>query len=138
MPTAREFTVLLEDRPGTIGKLSRTLADRGVNILAFEAFPTDEKTLFRFVVDNPTTAKMAMDTERVSYTESEVAQVKLPHRPGELARAASRLGENNININYAYGGLEPLTNAPLVFFGVAEVGRAVTILDQVAAGAAGA
>jgi len=66
---------------------------------------------------------------------SKVTQVKLPDRPGELARAASRLGDSNININYAYGGLEAGANAPVVIFGVAEVGRAVTILDQLAAAA---
>jgi hypothetical protein len=131
MPKSKEFAVVIEDRPGTLGKLCRALADRGVNILAFQTFGTST----RLVVDNPTTAKTVLDTERYSYTEAEVAQAKLPHRPGELARAASRLGESNININYAYGGLEASTNTPLVIFGVAEVGKAVTILDQAAAAA---
>ena len=45
------------------------------------------------------------------YTETKVAQVKLIHRPGELARTASRLGEAGININYGYCGVEPGTNA---------------------------
>jgi len=131
MPASKEFAVVIEDRPGTLAKLCQTLAGRGVNILAFQTF----EKLIRLVVDNPTTAKTALDTERYSYTETQVAQVKLPHRAGELARAAARLGEANININYAYGGLEAGTNAPVVIFGVAEVGRAVTILDQLAAAA---
>jgi hypothetical protein len=46
------------------------------------------------------------------------------------------LGKANININYAYCGLEPGTNAPLVFFGVAEVGKAVSVLEHVSAAAA--
>ena len=41
----------------------------------------------RIIVDKLTTAKTALDTERYTYTETEVALVKLPHRPGELARA---------------------------------------------------
>jgi hypothetical protein len=61
----------------------------------------------------------------------------LPNRSGELARVASRLGEANININYAYGGVEPITNTPLLFFGVAEVGRAAQLLDQTVSAAAG-
>jgi len=65
-----------------------------------------------------------------------VVQVKLPHTPGELARAASKLGDANININYAYCGVEPSTNSPLVIFGVTEVGRAASILDQSVAAAA--
>ena len=136
MPTSKEFTVLMEDQPGTLGKVCRALADRKVNILALQSFPIGGKSVTRFIVDNPTTAKTVFDTERLTYTETEVAHVKLPHRPGELARAASRLGEANINIDYAYFGLEPGTNAPLVFFGVAEVGKAVPLLEQAAAAAA--
>ena len=137
MPTSKEFAIRMEDRPGTLGKVCRALADRGVNILAFQSFPTGKESLVRFVVDNPTTAKSVLDAQRLSYTEVEVAQVKLPHRPGELARAASRLGDADININYAYCGVEAGTSTPLLIFGVAEVGRAVTILEQVAAAAAG-
>ncbi|HEX2715861.1 MAG TPA: ACT domain-containing protein [Candidatus Acidoferrales bacterium] len=134
MPTAIEFQVTLEDRPGTLGKLARALGDRGVNILAFEAFGKS----IHLVVDNPTTAETVLHTGGYSYTEAEVGQVTLPHRPGALARAASRLGEAGINIHYAYCGLAPGTNAPLAFFGVAELAKAVPLLEQAAAATAGA
>ena len=130
MPTSKELTIRTEDRPGTLGKVCRALADQRVNILAFQSFPAEENSLVRLVVDNPTTAKQVLNTERLSYTETEVAEVKLPNRPGELARAASRLGEANININYAYCG------ADLLIFGVAEVAQAARILDQTPAAAA--
>ena len=133
MPKSKEFAIRMEDRPGTLGKVCRALADRGVSILAFQSFPSGAESLVRLVVDNPTTAKTVLDTQRLNYTEAEVVQVKLAHRPGELARAASRLSDANININYAYCGVEAGTNAPLLIFGVAEVGRALTILEQVAA-----
>src|SRR2546426_5090494 len=138
MPTSKEFAIRVEDRPGTLGKVCRALAERGVNILAFQSFSTGKESIVRFVVDNPTTAKSVLDAQRLTYTEVEVAQVKLPNRPGELARAASRLGDANININYAYCGVEAGTSTPLLIFGVAEVGRAVTILDQAVAAAPGA
>jgi hypothetical protein len=91
----------------------------------------------RFIVDNPTTAKTVLDSEQLTYVEAEIVQAKLPHRPGEIARVASRLlGEANININYAYCGLKPGTNMPLVFFGVTDVSKAAPILEQAAAAAA--
>ena len=135
MPTSKEFTIRLEDRPGTLGQVCRTLADRGVNILAFQAFPSEDKSQVCIVVDNPKTAKTVLDSESLTFTEAEVAQVKLPHRPGELARVASRLGEAYINIHHAYCGVEPGTNASLLIFAVADVGRAAAILDQTAAAA---
>ena len=34
MPTTKEFSVRMNDQPGTLGKFCRALADRDVNILA--------------------------------------------------------------------------------------------------------
>ena len=135
MPATKEFTVLIDDRPGTLGKICRALGDRTINILALQSFPIGGKSVTRFIVDNPATAKSVLDNERLTYTETEVVQVKLPHRPGAIARVASRLGEANININYVYCGLEAGTNTPLVFFGVAQVSQAAPILEQAAAAA---
>ena len=136
MPIATELTIRMDNRPGSLGKLCRDLADRGVNIMAFQSIPSTTTILVCIVVDKPAAARAILDAEGISYAESEVAQVRLPHAPGELARAASKLGDANININYAYCGVEPITNAPLVIFGVKEVDRAVNILDHGAAAAA--
>jgi hypothetical protein len=135
MPTTTELSIQIDDEPGTLGKICRTLADRGVNILAFQSQPLGRRSQVRLVVDNPTTAKSVLDNEKLEYTEQPIAHVKLPHRPGELARAASKLGEENININYAYCGVDAKTNEPLLIFGVSDAGRAATILDEAAAAA---
>ena len=136
MPTTREFSIEIEDQPGALGEICSSLADRGVNILAFELIRegTNEGQV-RLVVDNPTTAKSVLDNQNLTYTETQVAQVKLPHRVGELARAASKLGEANVNIDYAYCGIDAGTNEPLLIFGVADARRAVEILDEAAASA---
>lgn len=136
MPVTKEFTVLMEDRPSTLGKVCQALAERGVNILALQSFPIGGKTVTRFIVDNPTITKTVMDSERLTYATTEIVHAKIAHRPGEIARVASRLGEANINISYAYCGLEPGTNAPLVFFGVSDVEKAAPILERAEADAA--
>jgi len=75
-----------------------------VSIVAFQSIPLGGNSLVRFVVDHPEAGKEALDNEGLSYIETEVAQVRLPHRPGELARAASRLGDADININMPTAG----------------------------------
>ncbi len=132
MAISREFTVLMESRPGALGKLCRALADREVNILALQSFPVRGKFVTRFIVDNPDKVRTVLHSEQLTYTETKIVQTKILHRPGEIARLASRLGKANININYAYCGLEPGTNAPLVFFGVEEVEEAESILRKAA------
>jgi len=135
MPTAKEFTLTMDDRPGTLGKICRALAERNVNIVAAQSFPIGGKSTTRFVFDDPTKARSVLDGERVTYTETDVVKINLAHRPGELARVAQKLGAASININYLYCGTEPNTNAPLLIFGVAEVGKAAPLLEQAAAAA---
>lgn len=137
MPTVKEINIQLENQPGTLARVCKALADRKVNIVAFQASTAERRSQVHLIVDNLSAAKTVLDGEGLTYTEADVARVALPNRPGELARVASQLGEANININYAYGGVEPGTNAPLLFFGVAEVARAAKLLDQFAAAAAG-
>jgi hypothetical protein len=133
MPVTKEFTIRLEDRPGTLGKLCRAFADQNVKILAFQSFPLEMgKSSVHLVLDCPPVAKTILDGQRADYTETKVAQVNLIHRPGELARAASRLGEARININYGYCGVEPGINATFLIFGVGEAGKAAKVLDQAA------
>ena len=134
MPTSKELTIHTENKPGTLGTLCQGLADQKVNIVAFQAVPSERDNIVRMVVDNPTAAKKVLDSAHLSYTETEVAQAKLPNRPGELAHAASQLGGSNINIEYAYSGLDS-TNSPVVFFGVKDAGKAAVVLDKIAAAA---
>jgi hypothetical protein len=77
VPTAREFAISLEDRPGTLGKLCQALAEERVNILAYQQFPHEKGNgSVRLVVDNPDKAESVLDRQRSNYKETEVAQVK--------------------------------------------------------------
>ncbi len=137
MPTTKEFTIRLEDRPGTLGKLCQALAEQSVNILALQSFPLKkDKSSVRLILDNPAVARSILDLQKTDYTETEVAKVTLTHRPGELARAAARLGDAGINIDYAYCGVDPSTNATMLLLGVADAGKAAKALEQAAAASA--
>lgn len=138
MPTTTEFSVRTEDQPGTLGKICQALADRAVNILAFQSIPFEGKSLVRLVVDNPANAKSVLDAQKLDYAETQVVQARFSHRPGELARACTQLGEAGVNINYAYCGTDAGTNAPLLIFAVADADRAAKILDRASAAGAGA
>jgi hypothetical protein len=133
MPRAKEFTVTIEDKPGALGKCFLALAERRVNILAFQSYVEEGESLARFLVDDPTSANAVLGSLRMIFEQTEVALVRLAHRPGELGRAASRLGDKQINIDYSYCGLEPGSTLALVVFGVDNLTKAVTVLDELAA-----
>lgn len=133
MPRAKEFTVTIEDKPGALGRCFAALAERGVNVLAFQSYVEEGESLARFLVDDPISANAVLGSLRMIFEETEVALVRLAHHPGELGRAASRLGDKQINIDYSYCGLEPGSTLALVVFGVDNLTKAVTVLDELAA-----
>ena len=133
MAKAKEFTVTIEDKPGVLGKCFLALAERGVNILAFQSYVEERESLVRFLADDPAGAKAVLGSLRMIFEETDVAVVRLAHNPGELGRAASWLGENQINIDYSYCGVEPGSKKVLVVFGVDSLSKAATLLDDLAA-----
>jgi len=130
----KEFTVTIEDKPGALGKCFLALAERGVNVLAFQSYVEEGESLARILVDDPAGAKAVLGGLRMIFEETEVAVTRLAHRPGELGRAAVRLGEKRINIDYSYCGLEPGSKRALVVFGVDNFNSAVNALDKLAGG----
>ena len=136
MPKAKEFTVTIADKPGALGKCFLALAERGVNILGFQSYVEGNESLARFLADDMASAKAVLGSLHMIFEETDVAIARLAHRPGALGRAASRLGENQINIDYSYCGLEPGSTLALLVFGVDNLTKAATLLDELAAEAA--
>jgi hypothetical protein len=133
MPKAKEFTVTIADKPGALGQFFLALAARGVNVLAFQSYVEEGESLARFVADDMASAKEVLRNERMVFEETDVVVVRLAHRPGELGRAAARLGEKHINIDYSYCGIEPGSTLGLLVFGVDKLSTAATLLDELAA-----
>lgn len=133
MGKAKEFRVTIEDKPAALGSCCLALAEHGVNILAFQSFVEQGESLARFVVDDSAGALAVLRNLRANFEQDDVAVVRLVHRPGELGRAASRLGEHRININYSYCGVDPDSLSPIAVFGVDQVTKAAALLDEFAA-----
>jgi len=130
MPKMKEFTVTIEDTPGALGRCFLALAEHGINILAFQSFVEEGESLARLIVDDSVAAKSILGNLRMIFEQTEVAAVRLEHHPGQLARAAARLGEHAINIDYSYCGLEPGSTYALVIFGVDNLSKAARLLDE--------
>ena len=133
MPKVKEFTVTIEDKPGALGTCFLALAERGVNVLAFQTYVEEGESLARFLADDTATANAVLGSLHMIFEETDVAVVKLPNRPGELGRAAALLGKNQINIDYTYCGLVPGSTLGLVVFGVDNLTKAAPLLDKLAA-----
>jgi len=131
MGKTKEFTVTIEDKPGALAKCCLALAEHGVNILAFQSYVEEGESLARFVVDDPETAKTVLGSLRMIFEQTEAATARVAHRPGEFGRAAAKLGEAGINIDYSYCGIEPGSMHGILVFGVDKLSTAAVLLDEI-------
>ncbi len=102
MPKAKQLSVRVENRPGTLAHVARVLGDAKVNILAFLTSTLGAEGSVQVVVDNANKAKKALEGAGLTYTESDVLHVELPNIPGALGNFAGKLAAKEINITSGY------------------------------------
>ena len=95
---AIEFDVVLPDRPGELGRLASTLAEKGVNIDAIAAHTAFGKGYVAVLPAEPGRARDALKGAGLTFTEKTVLTVQLEDRPGTLAELAKKLGTAGVNI----------------------------------------
>jgi hypothetical protein len=131
MPRATQLSLQLDNEIGTLARLCRDLADRGVNVLALLAPESDgSRGMIRLLVANRELAQHALSKAGYSFSIDEVLFLELKNRPGALARAAERLAAAGINVRYAYATAygKAQKTAAVVAVSEADLPRAVKLL----------
>ncbi|MBN2654520.1 MAG: ACT domain-containing protein [Nitrospirae bacterium] len=103
MKTLRQLSVFAENKPGKIEKITKALADAGINILAISITTTTEGFgAIKFIVDNSNLALETLKQNGFTATLNEVLGIKLQDKPGGLYFVTHLLTKNNINIENAH------------------------------------
>ena len=105
MEQNREFVVTLEDRPGTLAKVTDAIAKAGINIEGYCAVPSgkDGKGTFHVVTSDPATTRKTLETAGFKVQEErDVAIIPAEDRPGFLAQTLRRLAESELNVGPSY------------------------------------
>jgi hypothetical protein len=102
MAKMTQLTLTLQSKPGVLAKISRTLADAGVNITGICAAETAGRGKIRMLVSDPARAKEALKAAKYRPGEEQVLTLTLEDRPGALARISEKLAQAKINIKCAY------------------------------------
>ena len=101
MEPIQEIYVLLEDKPGTIGKLTRILKKKRISIYGIGLFIDTA----RLHVSHPEKALEALLGNNFQVELHPVLRIVLPNKQGAMAEMTQKLGNAGININYLYGAM---------------------------------
>jgi hypothetical protein len=103
MPKTTQLTLTLQSKPGVLAKVSRALADAGVNITALSASDAGGgRGKLRILVNDSARAKRALKRAKFRASEEPAFVMRLRNKPGSVARVAERLARARINIKSAY------------------------------------
>jgi hypothetical protein len=105
MDQTKEFSVSLDDRPGTLAKATDAIAKAGINIEGYCAVPSgkDGKGTFRVVTKDPSSTRKALETAGFKVQEErDVAIIPAEDRPGFLAQVLRRLADGELNVGPSY------------------------------------
>jgi hypothetical protein len=124
---ACEFSVILEDEPGTLARLGGVLGDTRVNIEAIAGSSRHGTSRVQFVCDAPDRAAEGLTAAGIPYTTREVLVVKVLDEPGMLGDLALVMSKAGINIDAVY-----VTTRGHVVLGVDDLPGAIQVAGGMA------
>jgi len=100
---AKDLTVLLEDRPGTLADMGEALGKADINIDGLCGYPSEGKGLIHILVENADGARRALEGAGIHLQgERDVLVLDLEDRPGELGRICRKIANAGVNIDLFY------------------------------------
>jgi hypothetical protein len=99
MAKTKQFTIDVQNRPGAVAEIARTLGNAKVNILALLGTAQGTTGTVQLVVEDARRAKKALDAAKLAYQEIPAEEYELPNKPGALAQYLEKLEAKGVNLN---------------------------------------
>ena len=128
MPTTKQVSVFLENKPGRLANVLSALARDKVNITALSVMDSHEHSVLRIVVNDVARTAQVLGALNAPYAQSEVLVVELRNQPGALAHVCELLGAEHINIEYAYCSSGGRNGKTVGVFKVSNTEKAMKVL----------
>lgn len=128
MSAVNLVAVFVENKPGQTARITRLLADAGVNLCWLTVANSGSFGVMKFLVDKQELALRTLKEKGVMVSLLEVLAIEVPDKPGALQSVADLLGRSNINLENCSGFV--VNNRAILIMEVPHPGQARPILEQ--------
>jgi hypothetical protein len=128
MSAVRMVAVFAENKPGQTARITKLLAEAGVNIRWVTIANSGSFGVMKFLVDKQDLALRTLKEKGVMVSLLEVLALEVPDKPGSLQAVAGLLGRNNINLENCSGFV--VNNRAILIIEVPNTAQARPILEQ--------
>ncbi len=130
MVAIKQISLFVENKPGRMAKVSKTLSDAGVNIRALTVAEAGDFGVIRMVVDDPEKGYKVLHDGGFTVSETEVLAVEMKDIPGGLYEIVNTLGESEVNVDYAYAFVTTKAERALLIIRVDNLEKARKVLTD--------
>ena len=111
-----QLSLFLENKPGHLNAICRTLAAAQINIVTLSLADTQQFGIVRLIVEEWQKAKTVLEQAGYVVNVREVVAATVPDRPGGMAEVLDAVSQAGVNIEYMYAfAFHHGTEAVLVF-----------------------
>ena len=100
--SVNQVSVFLENKPGTLSKLTSVLAKNNINIRALSLADTNDFGIVRMLVDDVYEATNVLKEENFVAKFTPVLIYKISDETGSLDKLLKNFSDSEINIEYMY------------------------------------
>ena len=99
MAKTKVFTITVQNQPGAVATIAKTLGSAKVNILALLGTAQGATGTVHLLAEDAKRAKKALDEAKLAYEESGAEQFELANKPGALAQHLEKLATKGVNLS---------------------------------------
>jgi hypothetical protein len=126
----KQISIILENSPGALSKVSDILGKEGINIGAISLAETTESSVIRLITDNPAKTEQILLSNGYTTRSSEVIAIETPDHPGGLNAVLKPLAAAGINVHYLYPFLRRFEDNAILIFRVSDTAKAIEVLKD--------
>ncbi|MDO4306369.1 MAG: amino acid-binding protein [Eubacteriales bacterium] len=126
----KQNIVFVENRAGSLRKVTEILAEKNVDIYGFACFDAPEFALFRMVSNGAEKAAEALTENGFINRVTDVIAVDLKDEVGGLDEILSVVGESNISLDYIYTSYHRDSQTPVVIIHSEEIFLTESVLKN--------
>ena len=130
MDKLEQISIFSENKPGRLKKITKVLAEEGVNILAINIASSNGFGVIKFIVDECDPAYQKLKQKGFTVSRNDVLAVELVDKPGGLYEVASTLSKKRINIENAYVLILGSRKKAFLVVEVSDIERAKRLLEH--------
>lgn len=128
--STKQLSIFLENKAGRVAKVTKKLAQEGVNISALVLSDTTDFGVLRLIVNDPEKGYNVLKQNGFTVNLTDVIITPMSYKAGSLSKVLNVLEKEEISIEYMYAFLGKVEGEAFSVLKIEDCKTAVEVLKQ--------